>query len=793
MTGFMHEKEFSRKTFLKGGGGLIVVFSVGGSALAGGAQARSEAASYVNIPGPPDPTQVDSWIAVLPDNTVSVFMGKVPNGTGTDTGTLQIAAEELSVSVSQIRIQNFDSGGPHPAPSQTPTVGSNGIASGGPQVRAAAAAAANALLGLASTNLGVPVGSLSVSNGVVSGGGKSVTYAQLIGGKTFNVQMPASYVTANNTITATNPAGNQAAGGLNPGAPGTKPVANYTIVGTEVPRIDIPAKVSGQFTYVHNIRVPGMLHGRSVRPRGQAAYRPGTSAVISVDASSVSHIPGVQVLRRGNFVGVVAPLEYDAIQAAAQLKITWADDDTLPSTGNLFGSIRSTPASGIVRISGTTSGNVDAALQSAAKVVSASYAWPFNIHGVIGPSCALATVTSSSADVFCQFQGGYDRLRPAIAQTLNLPVNSVRVRFYEGSSTYGHNCSDHAAVDAAIMAQITGKPVRVQYMRWDEHGWDNYAPAALIDINAGLDTNGKIVAWDVNGWVPPNVGTIQAPGTEDVGVPIGPVAVATVTPAANGEPYGTTSLNTQSTYTPNFKNWRTTTNSTRMLLRSGTMRGPGIVQPSWASEQMIDELAHAANMDPVAFRLAHITDPRWQTVLTAAAQAANWQPKVAASNVSDANVVTGRGVSVTAESVYAATIADITVNKKTGKIVVNHVYAAQDNGFTVGPDLVKNQMSGSVTQAVSRVLLEEMPFTQKRVTGIDWVTYPILRFKDHPNVTTVLIQRTDLANQGAGESLSPTPPPAVANAFFDATGVRIREAPLSPARVRAALKAAGVE
>ena len=196
--------------------------------------------------------------------------------------------------------------------------------------------------------------------------------------------------------------------------------------------------------------------------------------------------------------------------------------------------------------------------------------------------------------------------------------------------------------------------------------------------------------------------------------------------------------------------------------------------------------------DPVAFRMAHITDPRWMAVMTAAAQSANWQPKVAASNLSDANVVTGRGISVTAETVYGAVVADITVNKKTGKVVVNHIYAAQENGFTVGPDLVQNQMSGSVNQATSRVLFEEMAFNTQRLTGLDWVTYPILRFKDHPNVTTTLIQRTDLPNQGAGESLSPTPPPAIANAFFDATGVRMRQAPLSPARVRAALKAAGV-
>jgi CO/xanthine dehydrogenase Mo-binding subunit len=781
------EREFSRRSFVKGGA-LVVGFGLLGAGVGG--RAAAHAAGDVNVVGPPDPSQVDSWIVVHPDSTVSVIMGKVGNGTGTDTGTAAIAAEELNLPISMIKLPRWDSAGPHPAPSQGPTVGSNGVASGARQVRSAAAAAFQALLDLAAVQLGVARATLTAKDGVVSGGGKTVTYGQLLGDKLFNVRMTA--VTANNVIGATNPAGNLAAGGTDPGGPGAKPVSAYTLAGTEVPRIDIPDKVTGRFTYVHNIRVPGMLHGRVVRPRGQAAYRPGTSAVVSVDKSSIAHIPGVQVLRQGDFVGVVAPFEYDAVQAAAQLKVTWANDDTLPGHGNVWKSLRETPASEIVVVPTKNTGNVDRALAASAKVVSATYGYPVHIHGVIGPSSAVADVTKDGARVLCQFQGGYDRLRPAIAQTLGLPVNSVRLTFYEGASTFGHNGSDHAAVDAALLSQLVGKPVRVQYMRWDEHGWDNYSPAVLMDVRAGIDANGRVTAWDVVAWEPPAPGTVQAPATQEVGYPIGPVAVATPTPAANGEPYGTASLSSVSAYSAALTNWRITTNSTRMMFRSGTMRGPGFNQPSFANEQMMDELAYAAGVDPVQFRRNHVSDPRWLAVLDAAAQAANWQPRAAHSVKQTGNVVTGRGVSLTSEQSYCCVIAELTVDRTSGKIKVTHVVAAQENGFTVGPDLVQNQMTGSITQATSRVLWENMTFSKKRITGLDWVTYPILRFKDHPKVTTVLIQRTDQPNLGAGEALHPAPAAAVANAFFDATGVRMREVPFTPARVRATLKAAGV-
>ena len=256
-----------------------------------------------------------------------------------------------------------------------------------------------------------------------------------------------------------------------------------------------------------------------MRPRGQAAYVAGSSSPVSVDLSSVAHIPGVQVLRKGDFIGVVAPHEYDAIQAAAVLKVKWATPPQLTGSGNQWESLRNAPAKDIVVIGTKNVGDVDKALASSAKTVSATYAWPIQIHGVIGPSAAVADVRGNTAHVLCQFQGGYDRLRPSIAQTLGLPVNNVRLTFFEGASTFGHNCSDHAAVDASLMSQMVGKPVRVQYMRWDEHGWDNYSPPVLMDLTAGLDTNNKLTALKVTAWESPAPGTVQAPATQELGFP----------------------------------------------------------------------------------------------------------------------------------------------------------------------------------------------------------------------------------------------------------------------------------
>jgi len=785
MTGFLHEKEFSRKTFVKGGGALVVGFSMAGSLLVPG-KAQAADSPYASN-GPADMYEVDSWLRIHTGNTASLYSHSIELGQGAPTGLLQIAAEELDMDMSQLEFVTDDT---NVMPDTGRTAGSKSILSGGPKVRAASAYAKQALLSLAAAQLGVPVSSLTVSGGVVSGGGKSVKYGDLLGGKLFNVRMPASFGFRLVTMPADTSTGDTT--GLLQSVFPAKSPDQYKLVGTRVPRIDIPAKVLGTYTYVHNIKAPGMLHGRIVRPRGQGAFGDGTApAIISVDESSISHLPGAQVVRKGNFLGVVAPKEYDVIQAAAQLKVKWADPPALPGVGNLFANMRVQDSAGQAPARNQADiGNVDTALASAAKVVSQTYKYNYNTHGVIGPSCVVADVTPNGALILCSSQDSYV-LRAKLQQVLGLPLNAIRVRYFEGSSSYGNSCCRYeTSMAAAVMSQLAGKPVRLQFMRWDEHGWDNYAPAVMIDIRGGVDAGGNIVATHSTHFAIPTYGVNLSPSWDATALQVG---FPLPTPSL-----GSAGQTPQTEYT--IPNRRVTTKSLPLInsyFANATMRAPGAIQSTFAFEQLIDELAYAANMDPLAFRLKNLApDPanRMLGVANALQALSNWAPKVAASNVSGATVVRGRGLSLAPYGgSYAGVVAEIEVNTKTGKIVAKQMYTTQDAGLTINPALVDNQMMGSVIQATSRVLLEEIQFNKQRVTSLDWVSYPIMRFKDSPNVKTVVVQRTDQRSGGSGEIPTPATAAALANAFFDATGVRLRESPMTPGRVRGVLAAAGAK
>jgi CO/xanthine dehydrogenase Mo-binding subunit len=785
MTGLLHEKEFSRRSFLKGGGALIVGFGLAG--VAGRALA---AESPFASAGPFDQTSVDTWIVLHSDNTASILTGQAEIGQGSMTGMMQIAAEELSMDLSQLKFVSPDTNLTPQTASQT---ASTAIRSVGPGMRGAAAYAAQALLSLASTNLGVPVSALSVSKGIVSGGGKSVSYGALLGGKLFST----------NFTSKTQEPGLRGLLGLDPGQAPAKPTSSYKIVGTRAPRLDIPDKVLGTYTYVHNVKVPGMLHGRLVRPHGQAAYG-ADPAVVSLDESSISRIPGARLVRKGNFLGVVAPREYDAIQAAAQLKVSWADTPAVAPVANLFANWRAQDSAGQAVASravhqatdydfNINPDQVDAALTSAAKSVSASYKVHYAGHLPIGPNCCVADVTPNGSLIYSNTQATYTT-RSRVATVLGVPVSTVRVKYYEGSSVYGYSGYDEAAEAAAVMSQLAGAPVRLQYMRWDEHGWDFYGPPQMMDIRGGVDAKGNIVGIDYTAF------TFGSTASDLVTAQLTGTPITAPTPGSV-EHWGVIG----SMY--NLPSQRVTVKNVPALnqqFRTSFLRAPLGPQTNFGYEQMIDELAYAAKMDPLQFRVQNVAtaknplfpwyDPdRWLGVLNAAAQAAKWQPRVAASLLSDARVVTGRGISSSPHSWTPCTaIAEIEVNKKTGKIVVKKIYMAMDAGLSVNPGFVENQISGGAVQAASKVLLEQVSFDNRRVTGVDWVTYPILRFKDSPEVIPIVIQRTDKVPGGVGETPIPPVQAAIANALFDATGVRLREAPLTPPRVRGALKAAGI-
>jgi len=759
----MLKKEFSRKSFLKGGGAMVVGFSLAGAEFAGKAQA---AESPFASNGSPDLGQVDTFIAIHADNTATIKTGRVELGQGSTTGMLVLAAEELDMDVNQLYFARNDT---NVTPDTGLTAGSSTIASAGPRVRSAAATARQVLLGMAATQLGVPVATLSVSKGVVSGGGKTVTYGQLIGDKLFNVTMAAQ--------------------SINPGVAPSKPISSYKLVGiARVPRVDIPPKVSGTYVYAQNIRVPGMLHGRLVRPRGQGAYGDGTApAILSVDEKSISHIPNARVLRRGNFLGVVAPKEYDAIQAAAQLKVKWAPMPPISGNGNMWKQMRAFDSSGQVpaRI-GAANGNFDGAFASAAKTVTASYAHAYNGHMPIGPACAVADVTDDGALVMANTQSCY-AVRTKLAAILPLPLNKIRVVYYEGASSFGNSPARYdSSQAAAVLSQLAGAPVRLQFMRWDEHGWDNYGPAQLMDIRGGVDANGKIVAFEYTHFGIPGISqTLDDPTRQQVGVPLPAPGLGPVDTTNSGTQYNIANRRVIAKSLPLFNNY----------FKTSSLRAPQAPQTCFGSEQMIDELAHAAGMDPYQFRLQNITTAdqnQWRDVLVGVAKLANWQPRVAASNLSNANVVHGRGIALGSfAGSQAGVVVDIEVNKKTGKIIVKDAYASQIAGLSVYLPGVEQQMDGNLVMGASRAVSETVVFNKAQVTSLDWVSYPIMRFKESPNTHYEIVQRTDLVPTGSGEPPAAPIPASIANAFFDATGVRIREAPMTPARVRAVLKAAG--
>jgi CO/xanthine dehydrogenase Mo-binding subunit len=587
---------------------------------------------------------------------------------------------------------------------------------------------------------------------------------------------------------------------LQPGAGQAKPVSQYKLVGTAAPRVDIPAKVRGETIYVHNIKIPGILHGRLVRP-GQGPFgTDGFAKPQSVDVSSIKHLKNVQVVQEKDFVGVVGTTEWEVVQAAAQLKVTWVDNPILPGHGNIFKSFREADSAGKMpaRIT-NNSGNFDNSFKAAAKTVSATFKYPYNGHLPLGPACAVADYKhlggpdKDTVTVFSNTQN-IASTSTGLASALKLARPSqARTIFYEGSSSFGNGYHYLDINDsAAILSRAVKAPVRLQLMRWDEQGWNKYGPAIMLDMRAGVDAQGNIIAYEAVAFAQAGAGTSAARQL------IGVEAFA---------PEGASGTNEEN-LAPMYRVAQTgrrliAKTQTRAMgtFQNGALRAPSGPQTAWASEQIIDMLAEAAGKDPYNFRLQNLrTDgfgeseewPRYGGVLKAAVEGSGYKPHVPASSLQSGNVVTGWGMAIgTHNDSYAATVAFVEVNKQTGKITIKHMWSAQDAGFAINPGLLQNQMSGNLVMAASKTLHEELMFDKKRVTSRDWVTYPILRFKDTPTVTTIVVNRMDRTPHGSGEPPLVPSGPAIANAVYDATGVRMTQAPLTPARVRGFLKNAG--
>lgn len=742
----MTKTTLSRRELLAAGSAMVVSFGLP-------AKAQIRTGSFVPyIVGPSAlNTELDSWLTIHANNTATVLFGRAEFGQGTVTGMMQIAAEELDLEMAQVTAANLDT---TVTRNQGNQVSSSSIEGAAPSLRAAAAEARQALLKLASARLNAPVDTLRVSGGVVTVSSRpeaKVTYGELIGDKRFSLK-----------VTGTAP---------------EKPVSSYRIVGTRVPRVDIPPKMRGTYEYIQHVRVPGMLHGRVVRPSGQAALASAVK-IKSVDEASISKIPGVQLVRKGRFLGVVAADEWSAVKAASQLKVEWEIPEGLPGTKQLHEKMRSAK---------TTdkpvheSGNVDAAMANAPHKVSASFKSPYEAHAPFAPNCAVADVRADSADVYCSTQRLF-WLRGALGRVLKLQPEQVRLRYVESSGTFGHSGYDDAATAAAILSQVVGKPVRVQFSRSDEHGWDNFGPAHLADVRAAANADGKLVSFEYHGWQH-GWNFVVEPSEElalDAKVP------DPVTPPASG----INNLTAGGVYSiPNRRVINHTINGLEGYLKGSFLRSPLDLSISFASEQVIDELAYLAKLDPVEFRRRNLTDPRWNGVLDAVLTASKWRPGVAGERKSG-DVVKGTGVALgTHFQSYGAAIAEIEVNRRTGEIRVLHVYAALDPGLVVNPLSVEQQIEGQVIQATSRMLHEEVDFDKAGVKSVDWSSYPILRFEEAPAVTALVVTRPDQHSTGAGEEVLAATGAAIANALFDATGVRMHERPMRPERVLAALKA----
>ncbi|MGE0448880.1 MAG: molybdopterin cofactor-binding domain-containing protein [Vicinamibacterales bacterium] len=736
----------SRRALLEAGA-LVVGFAASASLpeLAFGQSTAGSIAPPLPPPGKPiSPEQVDSFLAIHRDGTATVYTSKVDVGQGIRAAMAQIVAEEIGIRAEDVIIVEGDTA---VCPDQGGTGGSTGLTRGGTEIRRAAATVHQALLSLASARLNRPVAQLIAKGGRVAPreGGTGVAIGELVGGQRLDLTPSAD-------------------------APLRRP-DDYSEVGRPVARRDVVAKATGTYTYIVDVRVPGMMHARVIRQPFGARLR-------AVDESGLAGIPAARVVRVRNFLAVVAPDEWAAVKAAAALKVTWDEGEPLPGSAGIQEWTRyGTPDRAQVVVD---TGDAAKGLDAAAVRVSATYFWPYQSHASLGPSCAVADVRpDGSATVWSASQSG-GALRTNLAKVFGLPLDRVRVVFVEGAGSYGTNGGDHAAADAVLISKTIGRPVRVQWMREDEHAWDPKGPQQLLDVTAGLDASGRIVGWKTDMWLSAN-----APGARAF-----LAADAAGLAQEHGSGAGAITQNGDPSY--DADNVRVEAHWIKEApLQLSNLRAPGKIANVFAVESVIDELAMAAAVDPVAFRLARLSDPRAIEVVRRAADAFGWRPRVGPNpNGRDGGVLVGRGFSYMRykqNENYVALAMEVTVDPRTGIVRPRRVACAHDGGLVVNPDGLRNQIEGSIVQTLSRALHEEVTFDDRAVTSVDWASYPILRFPEAPRVDVVLVNRPNEPLMGAGEAATAPVAAALANAMFDATGMRFRTVPFTPARVRTIL------
>lgn len=688
-------------------------------------------------------TEVDSFLALHPDGSVVVYSGKVDLGTGHRIAMRQMVGEELSVPVQRIELIEGDTA---LTPNQGPTSGSRGVTGGGAQLRQAAATLREGLFAMAADRLKRPADSLTLVDGaVVASDGSKVRVAELIGDRPLNLKM-------------------------NPKAP-LKNAAQYQLIGKPLPRPDIPAKATGRHVYVHDFTLPGMLHGRVVRPPAVGAK------VLSLDESSVAALPGVRVVRIKDFVGVVSPDEWAAIRAARELKVQWSESAPLVTHEGVVEWARRGPFIGEETIVNKGDAARLAALDKAPGKLTATYAWPLQSHASMGPSCSVADVKADSATIWTASQSSH-RLVNSCAALLELPRDKVRVIYLDGAGCYGMNGHDDASAEAAMLSKAVGQPVRLQWSRQEELGWDPKGPPQLLELRATLTPEGRIDAWETQMWLPRATANLEwipllsplAAGLKQ------PEGQATAPITQNGDPpYPANAMKVH-------VHWLGAA-----PLRPSNIRAPGKVANCFAVESFVDELAAQAKTDPIAFRLRDLSDPRGREVIERVAKMMQWSARPSPAARSQQRMASGRGMAYVHykhNETYVAMGMDVEVDRGSGEIRVKRVACAHDCGLMINPDTVRAQVEGNILQTLSRTLYEETKFDKSRVTSVDWASYPLLRFPDVPRLDIELVQRLDQPPLGAGEAASSPVAAALANAVFDATGVRVRAVPFTRDRMR---------
>lgn len=737
--------DLSRRELLERGGGIVMLLSLGGMVSGCG----EEKAAPTPLPDHlADTPALESWVRIQADGRVSLFTGKAELGQGILTALVQIASEELDVAPGRIDITSADT---TLTPDEGITNGSLSIQQSGMAIRQAAAELRALLIERAAGRMGVRADRLRVGDGLIEGGGKSLSYWALAESDPF---------------TAT------ASGRARPKTPDARQRS-----GDGLERIDIPDKVFGRARFLQDIRIDGMLHARVVRP-------PSLSAIlVGSDGDAVKAMPGViEVVRDGRFLAVVAEREEQAIKAAEALAAAtlWRDAQRLPDQKTLIDFILQHP--GAKRSDITPDSMAASAADGPGKRVSARYFRPFQAHASLAPSVGLAQIEDGVLIVHSHCQGVF-ALRQAIAETLSMDIEAVRVIHKEGAGCYGMNAADDAGLDAAIIShRLGGRPVRVQYMRSDEFLWEPYGSAMVMAASARIDPEGRISDWryDVHGF--PHS---SRPGAGRAGNLIGArlIAEAQPRPPATNIPMPNGGLERNAVPLYDFASGALSENFIAdSPLRVGSLRGLGAYANVFAVESFLDELAHAGGTDPVALRLAHLSDPRARAVIEAAASAAGWGAPLASGK--------GRGIAFSRyknRGGYLAVVVRLDADRDSGQLMLKRAVAAVDCGEIVNPDGVRNQVEGGLIQSASWTLKEAVAFDQDGIRSRDWLSYPILTFEEVPEIEVVLLDRPDQPPLGAGEVAQGPMAAAIANAAFDALGVRLRELPFTPERVRAAL------